>query len=553
MAFIVSYTKTKEQPQEELPPMVDLFSNGSALCEISLNENFLQLADNKGFGFASFVSRFYSEDIFVSHRATKLLLNHREAVMEQKLWAEVSCKEDSGKKKYRVEFLWLTLDDVIKAKTVKNKHISTTAQSIKTIDGITKTVSEKKVAVEQYEDLIDTAGDYLSAQKQAQLNLRVVKEGPKPSAWVRHNTYAYTYAEYIVEKWTKDNNLSFHDYNETNQFAPQDCSINNIDIDVKSVIGVGRRIGTQYSSIGDKGEVLIGVQTHTENLNNSQLSLRIDGVFDSKQYSDIDIPLRYLQVNTAPNVCYFSSLFYYFFKSEIESADELIINDTVFQHLLDNHLLGLLITKATKDIRESLLNKLVSKQNQPVKVILTELIVKDRLELFTHYLADYIIGQIVNKTPIDTENIKHLLTAIGVGSTRKNKFIYNLLKAYDCLDKVRCHWHPEETIKDMGIDIYYRDTSHVPIFRAVCSCDPKLKTTFFTYSWKTNKTLVYQNDNDICDQYNCGCLLHSYNDFHSKLGVVLLGKSSCLKYGKSSYEQWVKVGKYPDEHKSLSY
>jgi hypothetical protein len=165
-------------------------------------------------------------------------------------------------------------------------------------------------------------------------------------------------------------------------------------------------------------------------------------------------------------------------------------------------------------------------------------------------LADYIIQETVNKIAIDTENIKQILMAIDEYPNRKMNFILDLLGANASLEKVRCHWHPEETIKDMGIDIYYRNTSNVPTFKAICSRDKtkKLKTTFFTYSWKTNETLSYQSDDDICDQDKCGCLLHSYITKNDDLGVVKLGRADCPKYGKKSYNQWEKDKRYPHRH-----
>lgn len=524
-------------------PIEQLFEQQTNLFEIKLASNFGLFAKDRGFGFATFCSSTISEDIFVPHRITKNILTNTPSFWTS-LWAEVSCKKEGAKTKYRIENLWNELEDIIT--NTPKKHIKQAALSIKFLQE-QKVISfepKQKADINVHsEQLIFTYDDFLSAAKEKQLQYRLKQIGNPDKGWDRHNTIAYTYAEYFVERWANQYKLPVLDYNETNQFAPQDYNINGIDIDVKSVIGIGRRKGTQYSSSTDGYEVLIGVCTHTDQLNDDAFEMSIDGVFDPKKYHPIDLKLNYLKLNTPPNVCYFSSLYDYFLSSKDNAHTQLTINTPLIVYAANINVIPLLLKLCSKTDQEYLLKILITKQNSLLIPIISELIKKNSTALFPHYLADFIIQQTVQKQELDTTNIKYLLELITIIPPRQKRFILDLLKANETLQAVRCHWHPEETIADMGIDIYYADTSSVPTLRAICGCNPKFKTTFFTYSWKTNETLCYSSDDDICDLPNCGCLIHQYKDYH--LGSVILGKSSCTKYGKNSYESWLAKREYP--------
>jgi hypothetical protein len=254
--------------------------------------------------------------------------------------------------------------------------------------------------------------------------------------------------------------------------------------------------------------------------------------------------LKYLTLDRKVNVCYLSSLFGYFAdKQPRHFTGE--VNDSVFLYLLDQHYIGLLLQSLPQERRNRLLANLIKPSNWAISTIIIELIDKDRLSLFPHYLADFVISSIVNKAPIDSQNIGFLMSQICPFARRQKVYILDLLKANESLAAVRCHWHPEETVKDMGIDIYFSNEALIPTFKAVCNCNLKWKTTFFTYSWKTYDTLSYGSDDDICNNDNCGCLLQGYEERYIGLGDVYLGKSSCKKYGKEAYKQWEELGQFP--------
>lgn len=518
-----------------------LFENGTGLFEIKLKDNFNSFAKDKGFGFAEFCSSIIHEDIFVPHKVTNKILK-KMPIFPSSLWAEVSSREEGKTQKYRIKSLWILLDDVIN--NTKNIHIKESATYIQQFQVLKSRYHDHKVnTVVKNSREVDVYDNFLSPQKQSQLNLRLSNIGNPETEWRKHNILAYTYAEYYIEYWAKAHDLSVLDYNEKNQRAPQDYNIDGKDIDVKSVIGVGRRKGTQYSSISEKGEVLIGVNTYTAKLNDSLMKISIDGVFDPKQYENINLTLNYLKLNSSPNVCYFSSLHDYFFPSISEQLTPQAINYALIVHAEHTKTLPLLLKNIDSKNHENLLTKLITPSNQQLIPIVIELLSKNKLVLFYHFLADYIIEKTVQKHIIDIQNIRQLLECISPCSTRVNTFIGDLLKVNETLKKVRCHWHPAETIVEMGIDVYYSDTSTVPTLKAVCSCNPNLKTTFFTYSWKTNETLAYQGDGDICDHHLCGCLLHQYKDY--ELNSILLGKSSCAKYGRDAYNRWIENKQYP--------
>lgn len=537
----------RKQTSQSIPPTLfhELFENRTNLFEVKLNHDFTDFAEDRGFGFASFCSPMFAEDIFVPHRIAKRILDYNMS-SSAKLWAEVSWNQEGNKNRYRIEFIWQQINDV--ATKAKPKHIKKAASAIVELQKSLESYPSSSNT--DFAENVYTHGDHLSAAKQQQLQTRLNSIGNPKKGWDLHNTIAYTYSEYHVETWAKQHQLTVLDYNEANLFAPQDYKIDGKDIDVKSVIGVGRRHGTQYSSFSVDNEILVGVYTHTDKLNDDVIELSIDGVFDPQQYSALDLPLRYLKLRSAPNVCYFSSIERYFLPKTNISSTPIRISAALILHSASNGSFPQLLEACTKEQCEVLLEKLITKQNQTLISTIVELTNKDRIELFAHYLADYIIDKTVQKQVIDTDNIEMLLGCITPIQSRQRQLILDLLQANQTLKLVRCHWHPEETIREMGIDIYYADTSSVPTLKAVCDCNPRLKTTFFTYSWKTNQTLCYRHDDNICDQLNCGCLLHSYRDY--KLGNIILGKSSCTKYGKGSYDSWILAEKYPYPLKHLT-
>ena len=64
--------KSKSAPSLRLQP--NTFENNTELFEIRLKDNFSVLANDRGFGFASFVTPCIQEDIFLPERLVKWLL-----------------------------------------------------------------------------------------------------------------------------------------------------------------------------------------------------------------------------------------------------------------------------------------------------------------------------------------------------------------------------------------------------------------------------------------------------------------------------------------------
>ncbi|MDC3316251.1 toxin-antitoxin system YwqK family antitoxin, partial [Candidatus Thioglobus sp.] len=144
------------------------------------------------------------------------------------------------------------------------------------------------------------------------------------------NTWLYTLAEDIVEQWALKNNLDYHDYNNSNQYAPQDCRIDGVDVDVKTTTGIGRqhlKNFYRYKSEEDKAkninEIIIGISSRTEKdwdpyLSDTSSSHVILGIYDPSIYSQINLELKHFKPsNNLINVCYFQSLESYF---NIETA-----------------------------------------------------------------------------------------------------------------------------------------------------------------------------------------------------------------------------------------
>ncbi|WP_066016231.1 hypothetical protein [Endozoicomonas atrinae] len=356
------------------------------------------------------------------------------------------------------------------------KHISESAKHIINFENSSSHLFSKKLKADaDAEDEISVFvfDDYLSPNKQQQLNASISRAANPKDGWSKHQTVAYTYAEFTFECWARKNGLSVFDYNDVNPFSPSDYKIENKDIDVKSVIGIGKRLGTQYSDNSHGSEVLIGVCTHAENLNDEMLTLSIDGVFDPVAHQGIDSPLKYLKLNSSPNVCYFSSLYDYFLEPLHMSENFFPDDKSLLYYAVSKNAVPHLIRNTSTKKLDVLLKTIITERNYGLIPIIKELHAKKKLMLFHHYLADYLIKKTFEKTEVDGNNISDLVDMIEPCSFRKKKFIQNLLKANESLHKVRCHWHPDETIKEMGIDIYYSDTSNVPTLKAICSCNRK--------------------------------------------------------------------------------
>ncbi|WP_066016232.1 hypothetical protein [Endozoicomonas atrinae] len=86
----------KRKPAPSFSFHSDTFENKTALFEIRLKENFSTLANDRGFGFASFVTPCIQEDIFLPEKVAKRLLSMD--FVSTIVWAEVSFRVIDGKK-----------------------------------------------------------------------------------------------------------------------------------------------------------------------------------------------------------------------------------------------------------------------------------------------------------------------------------------------------------------------------------------------------------------------------------------------------------------------
>ena len=398
------------------------------------------------------------------------------------------------------------------------------------------------------------------------------------------NTWLYTLAEDIVEQWTLKNNLDYHDYNTSNQYAPQDCRIAGVDVDVKTTTGIGRqnlKNFYRYKSEEDKtkniNEIIIGISSRTEKnrkpyLSDTSSSHVILGIYDPSIYSQINLELKHFKPSSnLVNVCYFQSLESYFkTKTELDNykkrkydpklidyltktslegyegslidKEEYIIDDGQYQDfsqmIYDGYrsfLPPIIYVLLDYPVRlGAYIKSLLPKENHDLIPIIVELASKKKLQLLPHYFADYLLDKILSKEKIDEKailpTIFSLIIVCDYQKVHALIYIKNLFKLAKILPNVRCKWHPNETMKDMSLSIFHN--SYLPTVMAKCSHHPKHNTTIFTYSWKTGETLFYgQEDTKNCDLDDCGCLIHQPYD------NKWYGRKNCKKYGQySSYE-----------------
>jgi hypothetical protein len=395
-----------------------------------------------------------------------------------------------------------------------------------------------------YENLTDSN---LSKQKSQQLKLRL--KTTKGTKWEEKNVRLYTATEWVIEDWAIKNKLQYFDYNETNQFAHQDCQINGTDVDTKTTLGIGKRHMPIYYSTRNKNndnEIIVGISSRSETLESEYSTHLIQGIFDPNIYKKLKTPLKFFTPHkNLINPCYFSSLEYYFNltpkhnSQTISYSEEFVtccIKSKQYLKALINTSLHTL--KHIKFISEQLLHE----HHLDFIPIIEELAEKKLIHLLPHYLADYLIAKIINKAPIDNDSITNTLYLFHTPSPDQKKYIENLLLAKESLLTLRCNFHPEESIKEMDVEFYCGNNGQ-PILRARCSKDPQLKTTFFTYSWRSGETLIYNNDDDIklCDAPRCGCLTHVYWNER-------IGRSTCEKYGRNGTHRYIENNNNNNNH-----
>jgi hypothetical protein len=484
---------------------------------IKLKDDYNKLIESKGFCFATLAFQKIDgcRDIWVSNREAKVIKKHDDHGRE--FWCKIK-KSEKG-------FQAISLS-------------TSSKESIESIPRLEKNIDDNHIHFIRDDLAFTGEGSIkLSSEKQRQFNLRIANLGNNPTVFDLHNTKVYTDAEYIVELWAKANNLSFLDYNAIDNFAPQDCKINDIDFDVKSVIGIGKRKGIAYSSRGTLDENIIGVHSDTVSLSTDEIiDYEIDGIFSSSMYQDVNLKLRYLKLNSRViNVCYFTPVNEFMLNERTHliaklkslGLTRLDLDYIIYQKHIDYALLLM-----DEEQRTLYLKSVLTINNFSFINYINELCSSNKLYLLPHFLADFLFCSMVDKVKIDTGNLKEITYQIYNPSTRQKSYIDDVFNGYDAMDKVRCHWHPDETIEKMSVDIYQ---GFLPTLKACCSLDPRRKTTFFTYSWKTFETIIYDTDKTICTFENCGCLTHQYRDYY--LGRLALGKKSCPKNGQQPYDE----------------
>lgn len=395
------------------------------------------------------------------------------------------------------------------------------------------------------------------------------------------NTWLYTLAEDIVEQWALKNNLEYHDYNSSNQYAPQDCRITGVDVDVKTTVGIGRqhlKNFYRYKSAKDKtkniNEVIIGISSRTEKdsepyFSDTSSSHVILGIYDPSIYSQIDLQLKHFKPsNNLINACYFQSLESYFnietdlkaykerkydlklinslteaslksYHGSLIDKEEYIIDDGQYQDfsqmIYDGYLSFLppiiYVLLGFPKRLGSYIESLLPKENHDLIPIIIELSSKKKMQLFPHYFADYLLDKIMTKEQVNEKELLPIIFSLIIVCDYQKVhaliYIKNLFKLAKILPNVRCKWHPNETMKDMSLSIFHN--SYLPTVMAKCSHHPKQNTTIYTYSWKTGETIFYgQKDTKNCDLDDCGCLIHQ------PFGDNWYGRKTCEKYGQSS-------------------
>jgi len=431
---------------------------------IKLKDDYETLIENRGFCFANLAFQKLDGclDIWVSNKEAKVVNKYFDHGRE--FWCEIQ-KSEKG---FRAINLTISPNENIKViyKLEQNRE---------------------KNKVKFIRDDLGITGEnsiHLSNSKQRQFNVRIKDLGDKPTIFELHNTKIYTDAEYIVELWAKENKLDFFDYNSIDNYSLQDCKINDIDFDVKAVIGIGKRKGIAYSSRGTLDENIIGVHSDIASLSTDEIiDYEIDGVFSCSMYQDVNLHLRYLRLDSrAINVCYFIPINEFIlnerthFISNLEKLNltQLDLDFIIYQKHIDYALLLM-----NEEQRTLYLKSVLTTNNLSFIKYINELCRLNKLYLLPHFLSDFLFCAMVEKINIDTGNLKKIVYQIYEPSHRQKVYINDVLKGYDSMRKVRCHWHPNETIADMSVDIYQ---GFLPTLKACCSLEPGRKTTFFTYS-----------------------------------------------------------------------
>jgi len=361
------------------------------------------------------------------------------------------------------------------------------------------------------------------------------------------NTWLYTAAEWVMEDWSSRNRLKYSDYNEINQRAPRDCKIANIDIDVKTTTEIGSRaikIFSRHNRDVTSQEVVIGLASSIEDYNSKSSDHYIYGVFDPKTFDLINAPLGYLKPNNnAITACSFQDLEEYFKLTPYKQPELGLLDDEVVEYLIESNTCFRAVFRSLRNSPEKLNNFLqqtVDPAHHDFIPVVLELVEKQLISLLPHYLADYLIGRIMNKKAIDVASVSNVFYKIYQPNADQRTYIDSLIRIQEVIPKVRCRWHGDESMEEMQMSCYLG--SFIPTFVAHCSHDNLNKTTFYTYNWQNGIEIAYgDNNTNSCDSPDCGCLTVEHTG-------TKVGRRSCIKYGeKALYE--VESGRLYDQLK----
>ena len=361
----------------------------------------------------------------------------------------------------------------------------------------------------------------------------------------------YIISEWILEDWALRHNLKYLDYNLTNPYSPEDCNINGVDIDVKTTVGLGRLKAVPFHSrTEDTAEIQVAVKSECFNPRYPYYTQHnILGIFDPSKYNNIKIPLKYLPVfSQVKNPCYFQPLEDYF--NVLPNISDKIINyeQDVLDHWVNidslpkkriyevnyNLIAIIFLMLDYPDKLSSFLKTQLPENHHDFIPIVLELAANKSIQLLPHYLADYLIKKIHNQEAINQKSVVHIMYSICFPNVHQRLYIENLFKLIEIIPEVRCKWHPEESIKDMGLRYIEGD---IPTFQVQCPQDPTKRTTIYSYSWKTYVTLFYKK-NPQCEDNNCGGLTHEWFDYdeESRKNKTIC-KSTCTMHGRDAFKK----------------
>lgn len=379
---------------------------------------------------------------------------------------------------------------------------------------------------------IDVQFDNFPPSKRQQYDQRLRDLG-EPSQWDKCFVKIYTAAEWAFETWAKRAGLDCNDRNTTNPYDPQDYSIADRSIDVKTTISVGRSSPLELkcywapSNLPETGEIICAVRSTSENRDSLVSRHHIQGIFHPPIYENISVRLKHFKLsNPLLNACYFHSPKIFFgVKGPIAPQLPSIDPDVVDYCVENAKYLDAIFHPTTHDIGVPL-SKILPPGHQDFVPIASELMNREMRHLIPHYLADYFLEKIIRKESIDMDAIRKAVWPIFTPSADQEKYLTILVQVQEILSSVRCAHHPnKEGIEDMDIKVV---SGEKLILRACCPTDPQLGTTLLAYSWKTLEPLIYGRPGiSVCDAPGCGCLTHVYHG-------EKIGRRTCNRYGDSS-------------------